>query len=278
MELSDALGWARQQIGSLSDSAALDAEVLLAHCIGKSRSYLYTWPEQVLTATHWDRYQSLIGQRLIPTPIAYLIGEREFFSLDLKTTAAALIPRSDTELLVEAALDRCPQTSSFRILELGTGTGAIAITLKVHRPDAKVVATDISPQCLVLAGQNGKHHQVHIDWIASDWFSAIEPSERFDMIVSNPPYIAGDDVNLTQGDLPAEPLLALSSGLTGLESLRQIIADSPDYLNPRGHLLLEHGYDQEIAVIGLLKSRGFANVSCQYDINNLPRISMGQFI
>jgi release factor glutamine methyltransferase len=278
MDLSDALGWARQQIGSSSDPAALDAEVLLAHCIGKSRSYLYTWPEQVLSASHWDRYQTLIAKRLIPTPIAYLLGKREFFSLDFKTTAAALIPRSDTELLVEAALDRCPQNSSFRILELGTGTGAIAITLKVHRPDAKVVATDISPQCLALAGQNATHHQVDIQWIESNWFSAIEPSERFDMIVSNPPYIAEYDVNLTQGDLPAEPLLALSPGLTGLESLRQIIADSPDYLNSGGHLLLEHGYDQEIAVTGLLKSRGFVDASCQYDVNNLPRISMGQFI
>ncbi len=277
MELNTALNWARQQIGSSSDSAALDAEVLLAHCIGKSRSYLYTWPEQALSASHWDSYQSLIFRRLMPTPIAYLLGEREFFSLDFKTTAAALIPRSDTELLVEAALDRCPQNSSFRVLELGTGTGAIAITLKVHRPDVTVVATDISPQCLALAGQNATHHQVDINWMESDWFSAIEPSERFDMIVSNPPYIAENDVYLTQGDLPAEPLLALSSGRTGLESLQQIITDAPDYLNRGGYLLLEHGYDQETAVTGLLQALGFVNVSCQYDVNNLPRISMGQF-
>jgi release factor glutamine methyltransferase len=277
MELCGALNWARQQISSSSDSAALDAEVLLAHCIGKSRSYLYTWPEQALSASHWRAYQSLIAQRLIPTPIAYLLGEREFFSLDFKTTAAALIPRSDTELLVEAALDRCQGNSIFRILELGTGTGAIAITLKVHRPDATIVATDISPQCLALAGQNAKHHQVDINWMVSDWFSVIELSEPFDMIVSNPPYIAEDDVYLTQGDLPAEPLLALTSGRTGLESLQQIITDAPDYLNRGGHLLLEHGYDQEIAVTSLLKSRGFVDVSCQYDVNNLPRISLGRF-
>jgi release factor glutamine methyltransferase len=277
MELSHALDWARQQIGSSSESAALDAEVLLAHCIGKSRSYLYTWPDQALSVSLWEAYQSLIAQRLIPTPVAYLLGEREFFSLDFKTTAAALVPRSDTELLVEAALDRCPLTSSFRILELGTGTGAIAVTLKVHRPAATIVATDISPQCLTLAGQNATRHQVDISWVESDWFSAIEPLEPFDMIVSNPPYIAQNDVYLTQGDLPAEPLLALSSGHTGLESLQQIIADAPDYLKPGGHLLLEHGYDQESAVTRLLKAQGFVDVICQYDINNLPRISMGRF-
>jgi release factor glutamine methyltransferase len=277
MDLNTALNWAKQQIGSSSDSAALDAELLLAHCIGKSRSYLYSWPEQTLSAPHWETYQTLIAQRLMPTPIAYLLGEREFFSLDFKTTAAALIPRSDTELLVEAALDRCPKNSSFKILELGTGTGAIAITLKVHRPEATIFATDISSQCLVLATQNETHHQVDINWMVSDWFSAIEPSKPFDMIVSNPPYIAEDDVYLTLGDLPAEPLLALSSGRTGLESLQKIITDAPDYLNPGGYLLLEHGYDQEIAVTDLLKSRGFVDVSCQYDVNNLPRISIGQF-
>jgi release factor glutamine methyltransferase len=231
----------------------------------------------VLSVSLWEAYQSLIAQRLIPTPVAYLLGEREFFSLDFKTTAAALVPRSDTELLVEAALDRCPLTSSFRILELGTGTGAIAVTLKVHRPAATIVATDISPQCLTLAGQNATRHQVDISWVESDWFSAIEPLEPFDMIVSNPPYIAQNDVYLTQGDLPAEPLLALSSGHTGLESLQQIIADAPDYLKPGGHLLLEHGYDQESAVTRLLKAQGFVDVICQYDINNLPRISMGRF-
>lgn len=276
MEISDALDWARQQIASSSDSAALDAEVLLAHCIGKSRSYLYTWPEQALSMPNWEAYQSLIAQRLIPTPIAYLLGEREFFSLDFKTTAAALIPRSDTELLVEAALERCPQNSNFRILELGTGTGAIAITLKVHRPDATIIATDISPPCLALSGQNAARHCVDINWIQSDWFSAIEPSEPFDMIVSNPPYIAQSDAYLKQGDLPAEPLLALSSGHTGLESLQQIIANGPDYLKPGGYLILEHGYDQEAEVADLLKSRSFNGVSCEYDVNNLPRISIGQ--
>jgi len=278
MTLTIALDWAKQQIGALSDSAALDAEVLLAHCIGKPRSYLYTWPEQALTDQHWEAYQSLVAQRLIPTPIAYLLGEREFFSLDFKTTAAALIPRSDTELLVEAALQLCPKNSDFKVLELGTGTGAIAITLKVHRPISTIIATDISPQCLVLAAQNATRHQVAISWMLSDWFYAIGPLERYDMIVSNPPYIAEHDAYLTEGDLPAEPLLALSSGLTGLESLQQIITDTPNHLKLGGHLLLEHGYDQEIAVSGLLKSRGFSNISCQYDINNLPRISIGQFV
>ena len=277
MDLDNALDWARQKIGFSSDSAALDAQVLLAHSIGKSRSYLYTWPEKVLSAEQWETYQSLIAQRLIPTPIAYLIGVREFFSLDFKTTAAALIPRPDTELLVKAALKCCPKQSTFRILELGTGTGAIAITLKVHRPDSTIIATDISPKCLALAVQNAIRHKVDIDWILSNWFSTIETSEQYDMIVSNPPYIAENDVYLTRGDLSAEPLLALSPGVIGLESLQHIITGAPNYLKPGGYLLLEHGYDQEIAVLSLLKSRGFTDINCQYDINHLPRISIGQF-
>jgi|TARA_B110000971_G_scaffold204474_1_gene225988 release factor glutamine methyltransferase len=278
MDLNTGLEWARQQMGCSSDSTTLDAEVLLAHCIGKSRSYLYTWPEQALSDEHWEAYQALITQRLMPTPIAYLLGEREFFSLDFKTTAVALIPRSDTELLVEATLERCPKNSPFKILELGTGTGAIAITLKIHQPSNTVTATDISPQCLELAKQNAVRHKVDIGWILSDWFSAIEMSERYDMIVSNPPYIAQGDFYLTQGDLSAEPLLALSPGPTGMESLQQIISIAPGYLKPNGYLLLEHGYDQEVAVANLLKSNGFTNISCQYDINNLPRISIGQCI
>lgn len=264
-------------MGSASGSAALDAELLLAHCIGKLRCYLYTWPEQTLTAADWASYQSLIMQRLIPTPVAYLLGEREFFSLAFKTTTVALIPRSDTELLVETALDFCPGKSNLNILELGTGTGAIAVALKTHRPDATIVATDISSKCLTLAAQNATRHQVDIHWILSDWFNAIDNTDRFDMIVSNPPYIAQNDAYLTQGDLPAEPLLALIAGRTGLESLQQIIAKAPDFLKPEGHLLLEHGYDQEIEVDRLLKYRGFERVSCQYDVNNLPRVSMAQF-
>jgi len=274
IQICDALKWARHEIGSVSDSPALDAELLLAHCIEKSRSYLYTWPEQILTDSNWASYQSLISQRLIPTPVAYLLGEREFFSLDFKSTAAALIPRSDTELLVEAALALCPEKSTFSILELGTG--AIAITLKVHRADATIVATDISSQCLALAAQNASRHQVDINWILSDWFNAIDSTDKFDMIVSNPPYIAENNAYLSQGDLPAEPLLALTSGPTGLESLQQIIANAPEYLKSGGHLLLEHGYDQETDVNNLLKSQGFERVSCQYDVNNLPRVSVGQ--
>lgn len=275
-QISQALSWARQEISSASDSAALDAELLLAYSIGKSRSYLYTWPEQMLSADEWELYRSLVLKRLMPTPVAYLLGEREFFSLDFKTTAAALIPRPDTELIVETAIDLCPESSDFYILELGTGTGAIAITLKVHRPDAKVVATDISSQCLSLAKENAIRHQVDIDWRRSDWFSEIDRTIKFDMIVSNPPYIAENDPYLTQGDLPAEPLLALTSGRTGLESLQQIIANAPDYLKAGGYLLLEHGYDQESEVDALLKSSGFGHVSCLYDANNLPRVSKGQ--
>ena len=212
-QIQQALAWGRGEIESSSDSPVLDAELLLSHCIGKSRSYLYTWPEQPLSEPEWESYQSLILQRQMPTPIAYLLGEREFYSLEFKTTAAALIPRSDTELLVELALERCPHDSTLQILELGTGTGAIAITLKVNRPKVSIMATDISSQCLSLARENAIKHQVDISWKQSDWFSEVDNANTFDMIVSNPPYVSNSEMKEIEPELNFEssPTPALKS-------------------------------------------------------------------
>jgi release factor glutamine methyltransferase len=273
-QIDSAIEWGRARCADISDSPKLDAELLLAHCIGKTRSYLYSWPEQQLAHNDWQQFQSLITRRLEPTPVAYLVGEREFFSLGLKSSPAALVPRPETELLVEATLAICLQRPGADLLELGTGTGAIAIALKVEYPTIKIVATDISSHCLELAQLNADRHKLTIDWIRSDWFTQIDG--RFDLIVSNPPYISATDTALEQGDLPAEPIAALSPGPTGLEALEVIIAESPNYLNPGGYLLFEHGYDQQHEVAGLMREHGFINIDCKLDLSGLPRVSLGQ--
>lgn len=273
-QIDSAIKWGRARCADISATPKLDAELLLAHSIGKTRSYLYSWPEQQLTRNDWQQFQSLITRRLEPTPVAYLLGEREFFSLSLKTSPAALVPRPETELLVETTLAVYSSQPGTDLLELGTGTGAIAIALKVECPAISIVATDISSHCLELAQLNADRHALRIDWIRSDWFSEID--RRFDLIVSNPPYIPATDPALEQGDLPAEPRIALSPGPTGLEALEVIIAESPNYLKPGGYLLLEHGFDQESEVACLMREHGFINIDCKTDLNGLPRVSLGQ--
>ena len=261
-----------------SETPRLDAELLLAHCLGKPRSYLYSWPERLLAPEIRTQFQQLINRRMKPTPIAYLLGQREFFSLDFKTTPAALIPRSETELLVETVLDLYPANAAIRVLELGTGTGAISVALKKNRPGLDLLATDLSPDCLALARENAERHAVSIDWLLSDWYSNINPARIFDVIVSNPPYIAADSCFLLQGDLPAEPRTALSPGDSGLEALQQIIAGASTYLKPSGYLLLEHGFDQSVQVDKLMKTHGFTEIECKIDLNDLPRMSLGKLI
>ena len=248
----------------------------LAHCIEKPRSYLYSWPEQLLTDEVWQCYQSMVEKRIVPTPVAYLLGKREFFSLEFITTDAALVPRPETELLVETCLEICSDWNGIRILELGTGTGAIAISLKVTRPDFDLLATDISSDCLDLARKNAAVHGAQIDWVESDWYAAINQTMSFDMILSNPPYVAASDPYLTQGDLPAEPVIALTPGTSGLEALEQIITQAPDYLAPQGYLLLEHGFDQQADVAAMMHGQGFVDISCRADLNQLPRLSIGR--
>ena len=274
-QIDTAIEWATKRCSGSSDTPKLDAEILLAHCLGKPRSYLYSWPEQRLVAEDWHRFQTLVTQRVLPTPVAYLLGEREFYSLTLKTDPTTLIPRPETELLVETAINICESSSATNLLELGTGTGAIAIAIKVHHPDINIVATDISADCLHIARQNAIDHAMVIEWIESDWFSQLQRNQKFTLIVSNPPYIPAADPCLAKGDLRAEPLSALSPGETGLEALQQIIAQAPAYLKPGGYLLLEHGFDQQEQVASLLQAHGFSNITCKLDLNRLPRVSLG---
>ena len=277
-QIDSAIHWATRRIEACSESARLDAELLLSHCLDKPRSYLYSWPEQELSESCWQRFRALVRKRLQPTPVAYLLGKREFYSMEYATTPAALVPRPETELLVELALQQIPVDRSLRVCDLGTGTGIIAITLKKQRPLITVCATDVDPDCLALARENALQHEVDIDFIESDWYENLPPGSNFDLIVSNPPYVAADHPFLLQGDLPAEPTIALTPGSRGLEALEVIIAGAPAMLASHGILILEHGYDQEAAVAALLQSHGFTEICCESDHNNLPRTTIAHLI
>jgi len=219
-----------------------------------------------------------VQRRLEPTPIAYLLGRREFYSLEFAARDQALVPRPETELLVDQALLLIPSQQALRVCDLGTGSGIIAITLKKHRPLAQVHATDIDPACIELARENARSHAVDIEFIESDWYRGLPATLAFDLIVANPPYIAADHPFLKQGDLPAEPSLALTPGVSGLEALRQIIMQAPRHLVVGGYLMLEHGYDQQSAVADLLAENGFADIRCEYDDNDLPRTSFAKLV
>lgn len=268
------LEWATDCLLSTSSSAALDSEVLLAFCLKKNRSYLLTWPEKELTAEQLVCFQNIIKKRQQPQPVAYLTGFREFYSMELNTTAATLVPRPETELLVDTVLDLIADVDAPQILEMGTGTGAIALALKKHKPMSELLATDISQQALDVARLNADKHGLTISLLKSNWYQQLSP-QKFDVIVSNPPYIAADDPYLSQGDLPAEPLMALSSGETGLESLELIIREAGNYLNNGAWIILEHGYNQQQQVQDLLAKYAFSHIKTLKDFNDLPRVSVG---
>ena len=276
--IDSALRWGAEQMQAQSESPRLDAEVLLAHCLNKPRSYLYSWPEKNLDEDRWQQYRQLVQRRLLPTPVAYLLGNREFYALDFSTTPAALVPRPETELLIELALARIPPDSPYRVLDLGTGSGNIAITLKKHRPFAEVLATDVDSKCIDLARENAARHDVAVEFIQSDWFDSLDQTAVFDLIVSNPPYIAAEHPFMAQGDLPAEPDLALTPGETGLEALEVIARRAPEYLSAGGYVILEHGYDQQAGVARLLEENGFIEIECAFDLNDLPRTTLAKLV
>ncbi len=258
------------------DEARIEVQSLLQHVLLVRRAYLLAHPEQVLDQTQQDTYEALLRRRLHGEPIAHLLREREFFGLTFKVTPATLIPRPETELLVEQTLLRMPQGKSSRILDLGTGSGAIALSIARARRDAEVVAVDASDGALQVARENADRLNVcNVSFRQGDWFSTLE-GQRFDLIVSNPPYIAADDAHLAQGDVRFEPLSALASGPDGLDDIRCIIMAAPQHLTAKGWLLLEHGYDQAEAVRGLLTQNGFCDVFSEKDLASIERISGGR--
>lgn len=273
----------REATRSISDTLPLDlntsrieAQCLLRHVLGVQRAYLLAHPEQILNEVQQGAFDVLLQRRLRGEPVAHLLGEREFFGLSFKITPATLIPRPETELLVELALQRLPQGATCRVLDLGTGSGAIALSIANNRRDAEVVAVDASQEALVIAAENARKLKIeNARFIHSDWFSALG-DERFDMIVSNPPYIVADDIHLTQGDVRFEPLSALASGVDGLDDIRRIIQEAPSFLASNGWLLLEHGYDQAEAVRALLAEKGFMDVFSEKDLASIERVSGGR--
>jgi release factor glutamine methyltransferase len=262
------------QSNCLSDTAILDCELLLCHVLDVDRSYLKTWPDRELSSAVEEQFQQLLQRRIQGEPVAYLIGTQGFWTLDLKVSPDTLIPRPETELLIEAALELAlPQRAN--VLDLGTGTGAIALALASERSQWQVSAVDLMPKAVQLASANCQRHQLgNVKIFQSCWFKEI-PAQRFDLIVSNPPYIEYGDRHLTQGDVRFEPASALVSGADGLDDLRQLIAESVEYLADKGWLMVEHGNQQGAAVRELFHHAGFSAVETRVDLNNLERITLG---
>lgn len=275
MQIVDALKHARQQFHS-SDSAQLDAEILLCSVLKCERTYLYTYPEQELLNNEADSFYKLINLRSEGQPVAHLINRKEFWSLLLHVDEDTLIPRPETELLVEETLKLIPTDAKKNILDLGTGSGAIAIAIASERPLSNITATDMSDKALKVAKLNARSHKIkNIEFKKADWFD-IENIKPFDLIVSNPPYISEDDPHLKQGDVRFEPISALASGKDGLDDLRKIISGARTHLNKQGWLLVEHGYNQAEQVQQLFNENNFVSVSTIKDYSGNDRITIGQ--
>lgn len=253
-----------------------DAEPLLLHALQQDRAWLFAHGDDPVDPAKAEAYRALLGRRLAGEPVAYLTGHRGFWTLDLETTPETLIPRPETELLVELALERLPVDEPVRVADLGTGTGAIALAIASERPLAAVVATDVAKATLAVAVRNAQANGVGNVWFRrGDWCQALG-RDRFDLVASNPPYIAEGDRHLSEGDLRHEPARALSSGADGLDAIRTIVATAPDHLVPGGWLLLEHGYDQGAAVRALLEQAGFVEVATAQDLEQRDRVSLGR--
>jgi release factor glutamine methyltransferase len=255
----------------------LEAGVLLCHLLGKPRSHLYARPEQTLDKAQQQAYQALIQRRLQGEPIAHITGIREFWSLALKVTPATLIPRPDSELLVERGLLHLQDVHAARVADLGTGSGAIALAIASECPDCLVDATDLSSAALVIAQENAQRLRIqNVRFHQGDWFQALTADCRYDLILSNPPYIPEQDEHLGQGDLPREPRAALVAGSDGLNDIRILCAEAGRYLKRGGWLLLEHGFEQARQVRDLLLQQGFLEVNSYRDLAGMERISEGR--
>ena len=255
----------------------LDAEVLLCHVLTKPRAWLFAHDTDPLSATQVERFQQLIKRRLTGEPIAYLVGEREFYGRDFSVTPAVLIPRPETELLVELTLELdLPDTA--QIADIGTGSGCIGLTLTAERPGWTISLCDLSDEALQVAASNSQRLglDARTQCLHGDLLDALPNGQSLHAIVSNPPYIADGDHHLEQGDLRFEPAMALSSGTDGLDTLKRLVNQSPQYLLPGGWLLMEHGYDQAAAVRELLKASGFSQIASHRDLAGIERVTLGR--
>ncbi len=275
--LRELLAHAVRRLTESSETPRLDAEILLAAVLERPRTYLHAWPERTPEPARAARFAAWLDRRGAGEPVAYILGRREFWSLDLEVTPETLIPRPETELLVELALARLPTDRPATVADLGTGSGAIALALAVERPMARIVATDRSPAALIVARRNARRLEIdNVEFREGDWCAPLG-NERLDLIAANPPYVAAADPRWRQGELRFEPPTSLVAGDDGLDALRVIVAQAPDCLKPGGWLLLEHGHDQGEAVPALLWERGFDAVSDHRDAAGLSRTSSGRW-
>lgn len=253
-----------------------DAELLLLHVLRQPRSWLFAHADDVPGMDVQTAFSALLERRAAGEPVAYLTGRRGFWSLDLEVTPATLIPRPETELLVELALRRLPPDVACRVADLGTGSGAIALAIASERQRTRVVATDASADALAVARRNAQHHAIgNVAFVHGDWLAPLA-GQRFDLIVSNPPYIEAADPHLAQGDLRFEPAAALASGADGLDAIRRIVRDARTHLEPGGWLLFEHGWNQSAAVRALLADAGYTGVFTAQDLEQRDRVSGGR--
>jgi len=274
--VSALLAEAGDDLAATSDTPRLDAELLLAFVLQVPRSYLFAHPEERPGKEAFAIFRDLVSRRKAGEPVAYITGLREFWSLDLVVNRHTLIPRPDTETLVATALDLITGCCEPHIADLGTGSGAIALALARERPDADIVATDASEEAIALARFNcGRLGLGNVDFICGDWFAAV-PGGKFDLVVSNPPYVAVDDPHLLNADIRYEPINALAAGRDGLDSIRHIVATAPSYLRPGGWLVIEHGDRQGESVRTLLAAAGFEQVATVKDFASRDRVGCGR--
>ncbi|MBB1289222.1 peptide chain release factor N(5)-glutamine methyltransferase [Pseudoalteromonas sp. SR43-6] len=271
--LEQAIAAGADLLASSSESAKLDAQVLLLHILKKPRSYLFTWPEHALSDEQQSQFNVFIQRRLKGEPVAHITGLREFWSLSLEVNATTLIPRPDTETLVEQALE-IALSATAKVLDLGTGTGAIALALGSEMPSWQITAVDRVSDAVALATRNQQRlaiNNVHVK--QSNWFSELH-GEKFNLIVTNPPYIESSDIHLNQGDVRFEPLSALVADDCGMSDIKQIITQSRDYLSSNGYLLIEHGFEQSEAVRHFFEKMAFVNIKTVKDLGNNDRVTL----
>jgi release factor glutamine methyltransferase len=271
MTITDALSWAKSKLDEPND-----AYYLLCHILGKSRTYLYTWPDTSLSPEQREHYQTAVLKREQGEPVAYILGTKSFWTLDLKTSEHTLIPRPETEGLVEAALNIGDANSAYTVCDLGTGTGAIALALASERPRWAITGVDRIPEAVQLAQENAKRLGLgHVNFKQSFWFSQLQ-QDKFDLIVSNPPYVETNSPYLVEGDVRFEPQSALTSGDDGLDDIRYIVEHTPTYLKSNGWLMLEHGFEQHQAVAKIMENADFVDIQALEDLNRYQRITIGK--
>lgn len=266
-----------QRLEPLEDRR-LDAEVLLAFILDRPRTHLVAWPDKLLNQAQQDAYNRIIERRLLGEPAAYLKGKKEFWSLDLKVTKDTLVPRPETETLVQRALELIPENAAWHIADLGTGCGTIAAAVAVERPRCRLLATDASEATLAVAAENFRRLGLNaVDTRPGDWFGALPEGTLLDMILSNPPYVAQGDPHLQRDGLPWEPDQALLSGPDGLNAIRHLTDGATGHLKPGGWLILEHGFDQGVSVRSLMHQAGLSDIQTRQDLGGRDRITEGKF-